>query len=319
MKQKFILALFIFMVSVSYRSAAQCPQPPLYSIATHYTGSGWTFAFTIPQPVCDTILGWQVQWKIQGTSVWSEIRADSLKQVNTSGLWGGHLETALITGSKYQWRDRMIMYKPTGKPAYSSWVSGNAFIPFDPVLPYNTPPDFMDMELPGSTDMLFIIGDNPETGWSIPTQYTLQYRPIGTSSWIKVNGPTPDPPPGAIVPHLSTLTPSTPYEWRIRYQSGAGNNSAWVNGPDFTTTSGSFAGNVKQNVMRKILQFKSSQITHVPEANDLAAADKITGNKLLVSPNPSTGYFVIHYNSNIQQKVNAQLFDANGKRGPPSC
>ena len=34
---------------------------------------------------------------------------------------------------------------------------------------------------------------------------------------------------------------------------------------------------------------------------------------IMVSPNPATSFFTIHYNSSIQQKVNAQLFDVNGK------
>ncbi len=34
---------------------------------------------------------------------------------------------------------------------------------------------------------------------------------------------------------------------------------------------------------------------------------------ILVSPNPATSYFIIHYNSNSMQRINATLYDVNGK------
>ena len=34
---------------------------------------------------------------------------------------------------------------------------------------------------------------------------------------------------------------------------------------------------------------------------------------IMVSPNPANSFFTIHYNNSLQQKVNAQLFDVNGK------
>jgi hypothetical protein len=205
----------------------------------------------------------------------------------------------------------MIMYKPNGKAVYSSWAGGTSFVPFDPILPYNTPPDELEMFLPGSTDMLFIISDNPEAGWNIPVKYQLQYRPIGTSVWEEVSGPAPDPPPGAIAPYLSDLTPSTPYEWRVRYKCGAGNNSAWVNGPDFTTVPAS-APKQKQKITRQFLYFKTSQVTQHADENNFATGNKITGNEISVYPNPVASQLHIRLGNNIHHVI-VILKDLGGK------
>ena len=39
----------------------------------------------------------------------------------------------------------------------------------------------------------------------------------------------------------------------------------------------------------------------------------IDSKQLIVSPNPAKNYFVINYKNDVQQKINAVLYDANGK------
>lgn len=310
MKKKITILILAVICLPGFKSKAQCPQPPLYSIATHCTVSGWTFAFTIPQPACDSILGWQVQWRILGTSTWSEVRADSLKQVNGEGLWGGRLETSLTAGSHYQWRDRMIMYRPNGSSVYSSWVYGNSFIPINPPAGYNTPPDFMEMFLPGATDLLTIVGANPEAGWTNPTTYQLQYKPVTATTWQLITGPAPNPIPGAIAPYITGLTPSTNYQWRMRYKCGTNGYSVWVKGPNFTTAAGSFAKGKNLPMSRKILNFTPQQISTYTDEE--ATVISIAGTGISIYPNPVNTQFTIKSVGIYSGKITATLTDVNG-------
>lgn len=309
MKQKFTFQALIFLSIFTMRAIAQCPEPPLFLNATHASSTGWTFAITIPQPSCDTILGWQVQWRQQGTSTWDEIRQDSLKQVNSTGLWGGRIGASLTTSVKYMWRTRMIMYKPNHKAVYSLWVNGTSFTPEDHGAGYNTPPDELEMYLPGQSDLLTIIGANPEEGWNLPKTYQLQYRPVGTSTWSQITGDAPDPLPGAIAPYLTGLISNTTYEWRIRYKCGPGNNSVWVNGPDFTTAPGSFAKQT-QHITRQFFYFKAAQVKQQVEDETLAVAK----NNLQTAAYPNPASAILHIS--IPGKTNnaaIQLKDINGK------
>ncbi len=320
MKIKFILVIAIIFVLLR-NANAQCPQPPLYLSATGFNDSSTVFTFTIPQPSCDSILGWQMEWRIQGSSSsWSSDRFDSLKQVGGAGLWGGRFGGHFTLGQKYQCRVRMIMYKPNGKPVYSSWAIGNSFVPSDPPdTGYSTTPTFLEMFLPSSSSIGMIIGDEPMAHWYIPKKYQIEYRVSGTTGWpSSITAKTPKPY-GAFFASISSLAPSTLYNWRIRFLCGSGHNSKWIAGPDFTTAATGFEASSQQLIIRRILNFKSSDVTQ--EADDSNSATLLSKAKnivreTIVYPNPASSQLHIvlsNADNKSEGKVLLVLKDINGK------
>ncbi len=96
---------------------------------------------------------------------------------------------------------------------------------------------------------------------------------------------------------LRGLVPSTSYDWQVAAIDSENNISAisaYTDSVTFTTTDTGLIANANNN------------------ENNLSAKGN-ANNFLLVSPNPARSYFIIHYNSNAQQKANATLYDVNGK------
>lgn len=126
------------------------------------------------------------------------------------------------------------------------------------------------------------------SGFNCTDSYNLQYRIQGAGSWKTVNTTLSY----YIFDHL---TPSTTYVCKVASQKSKNGITATGKYSDsvvFTTASSNFASNT------------SNQNNIVTNKHNLV---------ITVSPNPAKNFFIINYKNDLQQKVNAILYDINGK------
>ncbi len=122
--------------------------------------------------------------------------------------------------------------------------------------------------------------------------FVINYRKQGTSTWTskKTKGNV-----DSLL--LTSLKANTTYTWKVATADSANGQivqSAFSDTANFTTAASLFAG------------------ANSDEEN--SSANGITNHgTVMISPNPATSFFVIHYNDNTPSKVNASVYDANGK------
>lgn len=126
------------------------------------------------------------------------------------------------------------------------------------------------------------------TGIACADYYAIEYKVHESTTW---NDTVTTGKVNSFV--LKGLTGSASYDWRVASVdslNGISAVSSYTNVVMFTTAASLIADN-KDNDMSGVKQNAS----------------------ITVSPNPTTNYFIINFNSNLQQKLNTQLFDVNGK------
>jgi hypothetical protein len=256
--------------------------------SAYETGNGFSVNFELDQPVCDTIDGFEMQFKGATDADWIGFAYDSLYQSGSDVVFGIGIGYPMNVGVKYKWRVRMITYKHNGKRSYSSWTNGDAFTPVTLAGSGCEYPGPLSLFPPSSSDvfLLFSVPNPPFPGWELPASVKLQYRVDGTTGWTNVNGI--DPTSGFY--GLSGLTANTTYNWRMRSTCATTGTSAWHNGPDFTTDFGSRPGkNISKQ--KKYLTVKASDIKHFTDEDEQG---QILSNDILkVSPNPASDQITV--------------------------
>ncbi len=123
--------------------------------------------------------------------------------------------------------------------------------------------------------------------------YKVRYRKHGTATWTNkqtvgnVNSL-----------NITGLTANTKYEWEVAATDSANGqeaSSAFTDSLLFTTSASLIADN-DNNEESLSINKNSLQTTLIT-----------------VSPNPASSYFIIHFNLNEQNKINAAVYNANGK------
>lgn len=123
------------------------------------------------------------------------------------------------------------------------------------------------------------------TGFECPDDYLIEFHIQGNTEWIKKA-------PGNVHNFvLDRLLPATTYVWRVASEKR-------VNGIKAT---GRFSDS---------LTFITVAVAKMPNN---ALSITLNPNQLIVSPNPAKNYFVINFKDQIQEKVNAILYNVNGK------
>ncbi len=271
--------MLVFASAMYASSWAQCSTPPMYLNLAYPTDNGFACAFYLKQPVCDSYSGEEIQWRGATDSYWSDFTADSISN-------GGDLASAyffdkpLNAGVRYQWRVRMITYRPNGKSLYSDWTKGKNFTPEVLAASGCTYPGPLCLFEPGSSDVSLLFNNNTPPGWDYPTKSKLEYKIDGTSDWTKIRNIDPN----SFVYFLNNLIPATTYNWRMSNNCDIDGNSVWQNGPDFTTASLAAKVN-KNNAQKQTFFIKASQIKQYA---DDETADQVTPDILKVTPNPAS-------------------------------
>ncbi len=150
------------------------------------------------------------------------------------------------------------------------------------------------MPAPPSTSTTTIKSTQATLNWTVVScaDYdSIQYRVHTTTKWSVVKVPNT----GSFI--LKGLTPSTSYDWQVAAIDSSNKKeaiSAFTPITTFTTTATGFdiaSGN----------------------ESDMNAGNSKLNNTLMVSPNPASSYFTIHYNTAVKDKLIATLYDENAK------
>ena len=152
------------------------------------------------------------------------------------------------------------------------------------------------MPIPTGTKTSAIGSDHAKFNWKVLScadYYSVRYRVFGTSTWTYTTV-------AGTINYYSAqgLTSSTIYEWQISATDsldGMNAKSLYSNSVAFSTTATNFAEN------------------NAYENDGLSVNGKQQTIYLGVYPNPASSYFTIHYNTSIKDKMNATLYDVNGK------
>ena len=304
MKTKSFL-LLVFATLMYAGSWAQCSTPPIYLNSAYETNNGFSCDFLIKQPVCDTVLGYELQWKGATDSYWSGINTDSF--VATSDvLFGLGVVSPLNAGVKYQWRVRMITYKHNGNPSYSDWTKGTSFTPQVLAGSGCTYPGPISLFSPSAygTFVIFSNPNPPPTGWSSPTRTKLQYKVDGTTGWSTVNNIDAT----GFYYYLDGLVPSTTYNWRMQNRCSSDGNSIWQKGPDFTTASAAMKNRMSSSKKENVI-FNQSDVKHYA---DDETAEQVSTDVLKVTPNPASSQINISLNTNKTGNAFMTIKDLSG-------
>ncbi len=179
-----------------------CPTSPtvLYTFGITSTGAyiGW-----------NGIDGqnYMVRYRRTGTTSWIESSTlISTPVYNITGLTGGN---------QYEWQVRVVC-SGGGSTSYSA----SAIF----LTQCYTPGYALATSITDQTAYLY--WTQGETG----TQYQVQYRPQGSSTWVTINGLIE----GRVI--VSNLLPNTTYEWQVRTLCTDGQSSGFAPGQVFTTS-----------------------------------------------------------------------------------
>jgi hypothetical protein len=152
------------------------------------------------------------------------------------------------------------------------------------------------MPAPPTTSTTSITSTQAKLKWTVVTcaDYdSIQYRVHGNTTWNSVTLPNT----GTFI--LKGLTPSTTYDWQIAAIDSSNKKeaiSAFTPIDTFTTTATGF------------------DITSSGSESDMKAANsKLGNNTLLITPNPASSYFIIHFNATKKDNWIATLYDENAK------
>ena len=172
---------------------------------------------------------------------------------------------------------------------YADGATGNAFstsgtITFKPPTPSNL-------------QTTAITKNSAKLNWTLldcANYYKVRYRKHGTATWT--NKQTVG---NVNFLNVTGLTANTKYEWEVAATDSANGqeaNSAFTDSVLFTTSASLIAdgnNNGEEDLSVNKNNLQSALIT--------------------VSPNPASSYFVIHFNTNAQNKINAAVYNVNGK------
>ncbi len=171
--------------------------------------------------------------------------------------------------------------------AYGDGATGNAF---------GTSKTISIEPTPTGLNTTAIKSTQAKLNWNSVTcagYFVIHYKIHGTSTWsIKRPG-------GNVTTYLlKGLTPGTTYDWQVAAADSANGIIATGEFTDsvlFTTSTSLIAdeGNSEEDLSINKNNLPSTLVT--------------------VAPNPAASYFVIHFNTNAQNKVNASVYNANGK------
>ncbi len=299
------ILLLLILLSLFQISNAQCPVPPHYLNAAHYTSAGFEIAFEIDNPVCDSIYGWQLQWKQVSAGSWISYTFDSTNQNGSNAIWGGFVPWSLTVGQPYTWRVRMIMYAPNGSPVYSAWTNGNSFVPITEAITGCDYPGPLSLYPPGSSDVLLYVVPDHIPGWDSAKAGRIQYKPTTSSTWTNIDFTTPY----NIFYYVAGLNSSTTYQWRTVFACKTNEISKMANGPNFTTPSPSSPQSNNKRVFKEFV-IKPSQVIQLQQNYSHMLDEGITA--VIISPNPASTQFKIHITSVKNQKITATLKNATG-------
>jgi predicted secreted protein len=173
--------------------------------------------------------------------------------------------------------------------AYADGATGNAFgksktIILEPV--------------PTGLQTTAITKSSAKLNWALvdcADYYKVKYRKHGTTTWTskKTVG-------NVNLLKITGLKANTTYEWEVATvdsANGAEATSAFTDSVLFTTSA---------SLIADVNNGNSEEDLSINKNNLQSAA-------LAVSPNPATNYFVIHFNTNSQTKVNASVYSAEGR------
>lgn len=148
------------------------------------------------------------------------------------------------------------------------------------------------MPVPSNMHMIKVTGDHAQLKWKAvdcADRYVIQFKVQGTNEWIeqRTKGNTS-------VYQLHDLLPATTYVWKVaseKRENGIKANSEFSDSSTFTTLGSAIAAS-----------------TGVSSGDASQSSIQIK-----TTPNPAKNYFVINYKAANAQKINATLFDVNGK------
>lgn len=303
MKTKTFL-LLVFATAIYASARAQCSTPPLYLNSAYETNNGSFFEFVIQQPVCDTLVGYQIQWKGVADENWSNYTSTT-HITHSEIMFLNNIVFPFNAGEKYLWRVRTITYKPNGNPSYSSWTNGKKFTPEILATSGCTYPGPISLFSPSATeaDLLSYIPPIPP-GWNSPTKSMIQYRVDGTTGWVNI----PYFKATDVFYQLRGLTPNTTYNWRMKNKCGTNGHSVWQNGPDFTTAL-AFTKQPKSNGKQIKTIIQAEEIQKYP---DDESTDEVSAVTLKVSPNPASSQINISINTEKNGMASMMIKDLTG-------
>jgi hypothetical protein len=126
------------------------------------------------------------------------------------------------------------------------------------------------------------MGNSAKFNWTLVsgvTKYTIYYRPIGSTTWLKkTNGAT------ATSRVITGLAPSTDYDWRLD-----------ITCADGTTSPSALQGFTTAGIPR-----------HVDNSSSIWA--------FTIHPNPSNGRFTVTPLADVEGVATVQLFDVAGRK-----
>jgi hypothetical protein len=171
--------------------------------------------------------------------------------------------------------------------AYADGATGTAFGKSKTIILEPVPTDLQTTAITKSSAKL---------NWTLidcANYYKVRYRKYGAATWTnkKTVG-------NVNLLNLTGLQANTTYEWEVATVDSANGqeaSSAFTDSVTFTTSASLIAdGNNSEEDLS--INKNNLQI-----------------NLITASPNPASSYFIIHFNSNAQNKINASVYNANGK------
>ncbi|CCH02258.1 peptidase domain protein [Fibrella aestuarina BUZ 2] len=200
-----ILFFFFAVIGISLSTAAfsTCPTPVALQETRQTFNSIW-----LSFPAVSGATGYQLDWKVATASTWT-----SVSLVTTASNLVEYNLAALTYQATYQWRVRTAC--ADGLSAYSATRTFTVSCPV---------PDSLYEAVSPTAALLY---------WSAAPglhQFTLNWRPVGTSIWNSVADIASSPF------SLTGLTPSTNYEWQLVSQCADGTLSNATVPRSFTST-----------------------------------------------------------------------------------
>lgn len=148
------------------------------------------------------------------------------------------------------------------------------------------------MPLPTNTHVINITDNLAQLKWKTidcADRYVIQFKVQGANNWVELrtNG-------NKGFYQLRLLSPATIYVWKVaaeKWENGIKAASKFTDTALFTTSSSAIASGIG------------------------LSADDASGSavQIMATPNPAKNYFIINYKTDGQQKLNAMLYNINGK------
>jgi hypothetical protein len=133
------------------------------------------------------------------------------------------------------------------------------------------------------------------------TDYTLQYRASGSSTWTTVIVPNPGEGVSQVKRRIQGLTASTTYEWQVSGNCTDGASTNFVSGTNFTTLSGARIG-------------QPTEEEYMAEAADKFSPARELPMVIGTYPNPVVEILNIGFSASTEQDVVITIVDMLGKQ-----